>query len=1476
MVSPMGPFLECSRRRGLSPSAVGDRVESLGRSDPPTEGDRLTRTHFKRLAAMVTMVTIVSFVSLPAFAGGRDDPRFESAFVFGARDPECVVSNDGAARYTPVVPVGNDPGALAYDAARGWGYEVFDARARGFDRYGPLDGAPPVFSFFGVQGCPTDAYNSYLGAAGFAATCSERTIGNPDDPCSDGGIAPEGIIFRVDVPNGFYRFVAAVGSAEDAHAHRILAEDGGSGRPASIGSHVVLVSNFDQAQHAIGTLGAVGFSGYAPPVDAGARLTPAWIRFGTSGLETRCLPESPVLEVTNGYLRIHQLQGNSNDGVRTRDPDGGDLILLELWRVESAEIPRAPVSRSIVGSCGSSRVTVRLESAIAGPVNTTVLETLPSGSTIVDAGGGRVERDTIEFVLRPGGSASYRFDAPRGVIELSGEATPSGGCSEDVGGDRTFDPDSCPELSVSPRRLDFGTVEIGASSRLAITLENAGGEELTIESIALGEASTDFSFTPPISSTIAAGARTAVDVTFAPTERGQPTGELIIETDAPATPRIVVPLIGNWTSAEVGDEIIFEASARQPAQIRFPRPGAFDPDSLVVLELEPVDPDADGAAALHAAWERPRDPIGYDERAAEPFSLTQRLVLRARDRELFVFVAVNGRSGPVSMRLRSTASEFFVSSVAPDRAASGDDVTLAIVGGGFGSGMTARLIHSIGATEVDSSSVRAPSPRYALASFALRGVPDGPYDVLVFGPGDPIPSMRLEEAFTVIGGNQPGELDTYIRGLSAYRRQKVQIVTAAFRNTGDRTLRAPILRLRTPQSTVTGLRVSGAAHFEPDVVDLVALDLDSAPGVVPPGGAFSLVDIEVFSEQIGSGKLFLSVLDTSGAGSIDWDAVEPLTGVSPGVWSANLAAIRGVFGEDWEEYQRRLTSRAISLLPRGIRYASLTEIWRDAMREVLGRPRAAIVGDARTPEGDPIVFAHVLAIRGGSVHAVARTDTEGHFVLDGLGAGLDYTVLVDDHEGGAPLVSVPESGDLFGVDLVSTPSPVGDAWDPDCDACDDSDLPTLPLRFPADMFEDSSRRLWQIVASVDPNSKEGPAGEGPGELFIETGDMEYTINFSNEVPDDVAVDPENVVPAQLVEVFDEIDADFDIDSVHIGFVGVNDNPPIQLGNAPCYTDTGAPCLSGIEPIQVHSVDTWTVVGDPGDETLVPIRIQGRIDRVERMVTWRFESLDDSAATDAGFLPVFDEESGSDQGSGWVTLAAEVDSEEVGECEEVENDAKIRFDVYDDADEDALNTRITEPAVDVVFCPAPGEPLDPSPADGESVDTLSSLGWVGDGRETTTFDVTVWLDGVVVFDALPAGSENSIELPPLPEAGDYEWQVVATNPRESTPGQVWSFTLKQDPPPPTGVFRRGDVNANGPTDITDAIVLLTYLFNGGPAPTCDDAADATDDEALDITDPIVILNWLFLGGVRPPAPVPDGDCGLDPSGDELGCEQFAAC
>lgn len=95
------------------------------------------------------------------------------------------------------------------------------------------------------------------------------------------------------------------------------------------------------------------------------------------------------------------------------------------------------------------------------------------------------------------------------------------------------------------------------------------------------------------------------------------------------------------------------------------------------------------------------------------------------------------------------------------------------------------------------------------------------------------------------------------------------------------------------------------------------------------------------------------------------------------------------------------------------------------------------------------------------------------------------------------------------------------------------------------------------------------------------------------------------------------------------------------------------------------------------------------------------------------------------------------------------------------------------------------------------------------------------------------------------------------------------------PLPAATFLRGDANASGGVELTDAIQVLGFLFGGEAlASGCQDAADVDDNGQVQLTDAVYILSYLFRGGA-PPAEPYEG-CGNDETLDELPCPIFAAC
>ncbi len=72
----------------------------------------------------------------------------------------------------------------------------------------------------------------------------------------------------------------------------------------------------------------------------------------------------------------------------------------------------------------------------------------------------------------------------------------------------------------------------------------------------------------------------------------------------------------------------------------------------------------------------------------------------------------------------------------------------------------------------------------------------------------------------------------------------------------------------------------------------------------------------------------------------------------------------------------------------------------------------------------------------------------------------------------------------------------------------------------------------------------------------------------------------------------------------------------------------------------------------------------------------------------------------------------------------------------------------------------------------------------------------------------------------------------------------------NPPPP---YICGDANADETINISDAIHLIAYIFQGGPAPDPLEAGDANCDGSVNVADAVHLINYIFKGGPEPCCP-----------------------
>lgn len=229
------------------------------------------------------VVNHIGFRVIPPY----DRVELAAAFAFGATTYTRPVHNQPSASYTKLRQESGSTASLVYDAGRGYGYtNLTGLDTTPNDNSAVLDGDQIYAENIGVKG----------------------SLGS--------------VIFRVNVPNGTYRFVAAGGNvAEYNHVSKLRVRNSGVG---------LWVNMLDHEHVNRWTIWRIGFGDKVPPPadggghDSGATVDPIF--------KPKVI--SPVVTVTGGYLEFEQI----GRGVNSSDLWGGDLCLLEIWRL----VPRSP------------------------------------------------------------------------------------------------------------------------------------------------------------------------------------------------------------------------------------------------------------------------------------------------------------------------------------------------------------------------------------------------------------------------------------------------------------------------------------------------------------------------------------------------------------------------------------------------------------------------------------------------------------------------------------------------------------------------------------------------------------------------------------------------------------------------------------------------------------------------------------------------------------------------------------------------------------------------------------------------------------------------------------------------------------------------------------------------------------------------------------------------------------------------------
>jgi hypothetical protein len=157
-------------------------------------------------------------------------------------------------------------------------------------------------------------------------------------------------------------------------------------------------------------------------------------------------------------------------------------------------------------------------------------------------------------------------------------------------------------LQITPTSLTFGSVTVGSSSKLTLSLANTG--TAPVSRIALSITGDYVITTPCSTTTLASGASCAISVTFTPTAIGARTGTLSITSSDPNSP-LTVPLTGTGIPAgtfaltvDGGASSSITVSSGRPANYNLTLTALNGYTGTVVLNCTPINPGQYASCSL--------------------------------------------------------------------------------------------------------------------------------------------------------------------------------------------------------------------------------------------------------------------------------------------------------------------------------------------------------------------------------------------------------------------------------------------------------------------------------------------------------------------------------------------------------------------------------------------------------------------------------------------------------------------------------------------------------------------------------------------------------------------------------------------------------------------------------------------------------------------------------------------------------------
>lgn len=214
--------------------------------------------------------------------------------------------------------------------------------------------------------------------------------------------------------------------------------------------------------------------------------------------------------------------------------------------VDLGAVPVGASSDGVIAISNNGSTNAEILAAQAGAAAFTVIApSLPAavapGSTVTL---------TVRFSPSIAGAASTEL-----ILDTDDTATPTLAVS--LFGTGVVDGQP-PDIDVSPVALDFGASPLGIPLSQDVTVLNVGSSDLTVTGASA--TGSPFAASAPLPATVTPNSDSVVTVTFTPLQAGVVTGELVLLSDDPDQPELVVPLTGASSAYAAGSVAVIGCS----------------------------------------------------------------------------------------------------------------------------------------------------------------------------------------------------------------------------------------------------------------------------------------------------------------------------------------------------------------------------------------------------------------------------------------------------------------------------------------------------------------------------------------------------------------------------------------------------------------------------------------------------------------------------------------------------------------------------------------------------------------------------------------------------------------------------------------------------------------------------------------------------------------------------------------------------